>query len=180
MSDLEHIPGLSLCFFPPFLAPRISDVQYLLEMLQGVKLINASESDLELELISHSQSMTPNSHSLKLRLHWGDDGSVTLQVSKSVWLAHSGQSIFIPGPFLWSFSLLYRVTTPIFLSLLCSPWEPAVPSKTSSWSCSTVTLSKHSFWLRLSRYSTGELLAFAEPCRSGDQECLPFYDGEGV
>ncbi|XP_066474128.1 ZW10 interactor [Tiliqua scincoides] len=65
---------------------EISDFQHLLEMLQGVKLIYASERDLELELISHSQSVTPNPHSLKLRLHWGDDGSVSLQSDNPLFL----------------------------------------------------------------------------------------------
>ncbi|KAJ6655332.1 hypothetical protein lerEdw1_005524 [Lerista edwardsae] len=58
---------------------EISGFQHLLEMLQGVKLTNASESNLEFELIPHSQPLIPKPHSLKLCLHWGDDGNVTLQ-----------------------------------------------------------------------------------------------------
>ncbi|XP_061470298.1 ZW10 interactor-like isoform X1 [Rhineura floridana] len=58
---------------------RISDFQCLLETLQGVKLISASESDLEVELTSHSQVVASTPHHLKLHLYWRDNGSVMLQ-----------------------------------------------------------------------------------------------------
>ncbi|XP_062975583.1 ZW10 interactor-like isoform X2 [Elgaria multicarinata webbii] len=57
----------------------ISDFRCLLETLRGVKLTCATESDLEVELSSHSQPGTAASHQLKLRLHWENDGNITLQ-----------------------------------------------------------------------------------------------------
>ncbi|XP_015269529.1 PREDICTED: ZW10 interactor-like [Gekko japonicus] len=60
-------------------AQTISDFRCFLEMLQGVKVTHASESDLELELTSHAQSGTAAPHCLKLRLHWREDGNIALQ-----------------------------------------------------------------------------------------------------
>ncbi|XP_053149402.1 ZW10 interactor-like [Hemicordylus capensis] len=58
---------------------RISDFACLVETLQGVKLIHASERDLEFELISQPQSVNSDAHRLKLCLHWGEDGNIVLQ-----------------------------------------------------------------------------------------------------
>ncbi|KAL8164238.1 UNVERIFIED_CONTAM: hypothetical protein K2H54_048047 [Gekko kuhli] len=60
-------------------AQTISDFRCFLEMLQGVKVTHASESDLELELTPHAQSGTAEPHCLKLRLHWREDGNIALQ-----------------------------------------------------------------------------------------------------
>ncbi|XP_032066731.1 ZW10 interactor-like [Thamnophis elegans] len=58
---------------------RISDFRCLLESLQGVKVICVSENDMEVELTSQPQPEISASHGLKLHLHWGEDGNVTLQ-----------------------------------------------------------------------------------------------------
>nr|XP_034996710.1 ZW10 interactor-like isoform X2 [Zootoca vivipara] len=58
---------------------RISDFRSLLETLQGVRLLSESKSDLEFELICPAQPGAATPHALKLRLHWRDNGSVTLQ-----------------------------------------------------------------------------------------------------
>uniref|UniRef100_A0ACB8ENT6 Uncharacterized protein n=1 Tax=Sphaerodactylus townsendi TaxID=933632 RepID=A0ACB8ENT6_9SAUR len=60
-------------------AQTISDLQCFLETLQGVKLTHVSETDLELELTSRSQPGTAQPHSLKLGLHWREDGNISLQ-----------------------------------------------------------------------------------------------------
>ncbi|XP_070597336.1 outer kinetochore KNL1 complex subunit ZWINT isoform X2 [Erythrolamprus reginae] len=58
---------------------RVSDFRGLLETLQGVKVICVSESDMELELTSQPQPEISAPCGLKLRLHWGKEGNVTLQ-----------------------------------------------------------------------------------------------------
>ncbi|KAM6474832.1 outer kinetochore KNL1 complex subunit ZWINT [Liasis olivaceus] len=58
---------------------RVSDFRGLLETLQGVKVICVSENDMEVELTSHPQPGISVPHCLKLHLHWGEDGNVTLQ-----------------------------------------------------------------------------------------------------
>ncbi|KAK9407541.1 ZW10 interactor-like [Crotalus adamanteus] len=58
---------------------RVSDFQCLLESLQGVKVICVSENDMEVELTSPPQPEISAPRCLKLHLHWGKDGNVTLQ-----------------------------------------------------------------------------------------------------
>ncbi|KAG8129787.1 hypothetical protein E2320_016466 [Naja naja] len=58
---------------------RVSDFRCLLEGLQGVKVICVSENDMEVELTSHPYPEMSAAHCVKLHLHWGEDGNVTLQ-----------------------------------------------------------------------------------------------------
>ncbi|XP_026567293.1 ZW10 interactor-like [Pseudonaja textilis] len=58
---------------------RISDFRCLLESLQGVKVICVSENDMEVELTPQPYPEISAGHCLKLHLHWGEDGNVTLQ-----------------------------------------------------------------------------------------------------
>uniref|UniRef100_A0ABM5FPU0 Outer kinetochore KNL1 complex subunit ZWINT isoform X1 n=1 Tax=Pogona vitticeps TaxID=103695 RepID=A0ABM5FPU0_9SAUR len=60
-------------------AQSTSNFRCLLETLKGIKLISVSETDLEIEMFSPSQPASSTPHHLKLRLHWEEDGSVTLQ-----------------------------------------------------------------------------------------------------
>uniref|UniRef100_A0A8C5SWG5 Uncharacterized protein n=1 Tax=Laticauda laticaudata TaxID=8630 RepID=A0A8C5SWG5_LATLA len=58
---------------------RVSDFRCLLESLQGVKVICVSENDMEVELSSQPYPEISAGRCLKLHLHWGEDGNVTLQ-----------------------------------------------------------------------------------------------------
>ncbi|KAF7244024.1 ZW10 interactor [Varanus komodoensis] len=57
----------------------ITDFQHLLETLQGVKVTYATYNELEVELISYSQPVASDPHHLKLRMHWEEDGSISLE-----------------------------------------------------------------------------------------------------